>query len=615
MEESILSVIQSLSDECLARSIDATPALIAYTVRSVISSKIEEFQMDVSKPLDSQKVQMLKNETMKLIHDSESIPMQTIRMQVDMDLGLAQLERSTKQKEEREKDHRESIEKELITTRARSSTAIEALYRKIVSYSIISSGWGSPNDPQCVRQASAAMEQVFPVTELSRFLGSSDDDKKNRLSDLSKNVLGVRVFQTFGGDLADPSTNLRLEVPKKISQLRERITTSIEGVNSLLIEYNNVLKDQAPINSEEEEKESEHRRRLTDELANRQQFLFFLELLMTRLKDTSQLMEKAVTEFDSLIENLRGLMEVSESVPTQKAMPFFSALSEVWTRLKACEESVKGLETLLSRLRKHRDTFTYSIGEATDSVKSSPTRPVDSKPEIPRENIPKESEILTDDSHPVIIQRETDGEFAFNGFCPVTLVERDGLLLPGDVVLGSIKWEKRYYAFVDQEKRSKFLENPEKWHMEALEVARRKPELVPLLGLQNEFPHLQAPKIPIRASQPKPKESKYRDSEIQTEVHPVESYIDRTYHWNQWELMKRKKILKSLENKRTKSGQTDASHFRRESQAQTYAKKEKGEQTMTETGTSMPRNVRYIAGLRGDSMAKAKVVTMTLDLH
>ena len=612
MEESILTLIQALSDECLAKNIDATPALVAYTVRSIISSKIEEFQLEVTKPLEPQKISILRDETMGLIHDSESIPMQTIRMQVDMDLGLAQLERSTKQKEEREKEHKESIEKELITTRARSSTAMEALYRKIVSYTIISSAWGSPNDPQCVRQATAALEQVFPLSDLSRFLGSSDEEKRIKLQELSKNVLGVRVFQTFGGDLADPSTNLRLEVPKKINQLKERISTSIEGVNSLIIEYNNILKE-SPQNLNEEE--NNKRKKLIDELANRQQFLFFYELLLTRLKDISQLSEKSTTEFDSIIENLRGLMEISDSIPTQKALPFFSALSEIWIRFKSNEDSIKGLESLLSRLRKHRDTFTYSIGETTDSVKPSPTRSIDIKPELPKEVIPKESEILTDDSHPVLVQRDTDGEFAFNGFCPVTLVERDGLLLPGDVVLGSIKWEKRYYAFVDQEKRSKFLENPEKWHNLALEIAKKKPELVPLLGLQSEFPLLQAPKIPIRASIPKPKESKLRDSEIQTEVHPVESYIDRTYHWNQWELMKRKKILKNLENKRTKSGQTDISHFRRQSQAQTYPKKDKGEQTLIETGTSMPKKVRYIAGLRGDSITKPKVVTMTLNLH
>lgn len=603
MEDSIIQVVQAISDECLSKNIEATEALIAYTVRSIISIHIEEFQVDVKKPLEDSKVNFLREESMKLLGDPESIPMLTIRMQVDMDLGLAQAERNTKQKADREKEHRDAIEQELVTTRARSKTALEALYRKIVSYTIITSHWGTPNDPQCVRQATSALEQIYPSTDLPKFLALSDDEKKTKLQELSDNVLGVRIFQTFGGDLADPATNLRVEVPKKLNQTKDRITTSIEGVNSLIIEYNNALKDP----------ENPNAQRLTDELANRQQFNFFYELLLTRLKDTSINTEKSTIEFDSLIENLRGLMEISDSVPTQKAMPFFSALAQVWHKLRGCEDEVQSIEQLLARLRKHRDTFQYSIGTTTATIPVIPTTPTKTPPNE-QEVIPKESEVSGDDSHPVVVQHDADGEFAFNGFCPVTLVERDGLLLPGDVVLGSVKWERRYYAFVDQDKRNKFQSNPQHWHDEALKVAQRKPELIPLLGLQNEFPLLEAPKIPVRASQPKLKDSKLRNSEVQTEVHPVESYIDRTYHWNQWELNKRKKILKGLQNKRTKGAQTDVSHYRRESEAQTVQHRDKSEQTMVETGTSMPREVRYISGLRGDSATKAKVVTLKLDI-
>lgn len=608
MEESIVGIVQQISDECIARNIEATPALIAYTVRSIISAKIEDFQVEVSQPLPDDKIAMLHDEVLKMISDSESLPMLTIRMQVDMDLGLAQAERNSRQKIEREKEHRDAIEQELITTRARSSTALESLYRKIVSYSIIFSKWGTPNDPQCVRQATSALEQVFPANELPKFLASIDDEKKVKLQEISNNVLGVRVFQTFGGDLADPATNLRQEVPKKLTQLKDRITTSIEGINSLLIEYTNALKAESPAQSDDE---VQKKARLAYELTNRQQFCFFYELLLTRLNDIAAQVDKATNEFDSLIENLRGLMDVSDSVPTAKAIPFFGALAEVWLKFKMCEDDVNTLEHLVTRLRKHRDTFNYSIGETTGDIPKV-TKSADSDAE--KEVIPKESDVLADDNHPVLVQHDADCDFAFNGFCPVTLVERDGLLLPGDVVLGSIKWERRYYAFVDQEKRSKFQSEPQKWHDAAIDIARRKPELVPLLGLQNEFPLLQAPMIPIRASQPRPKDSGLRDSEIQTEVHPIKSYIDKNYHWNQWELIRRKKILKGLENKRTKGAQTNTSHFRRENDAQTYAMRDKSEQTMVETGTSMPRQVRYVAGLRGDAATKPKVVTLELNV-
>jgi hypothetical protein len=615
MEESIVKIVQVLTDECTARNIDAAPALIAYTVRSVISSHIEEFQVDVAQPLDKEKTALLHDQALALLQDPTSLPMLTIRMQVDMDLGLAQSERSEKQREERELEHRNAIEQELITTRARSSAALESLYRKIVSYTIISSKWGSPNDPQCVRQATAALEQVFPPADLPRFISGSDEDKRKHLQESSKLVLGVRVFQTFGGDMADPSTNLRLEIPKKLEALKSRIATSIEGINATILSYNDLLKKEP---TDDDQDDLGLRRRLTDELANRQQFLFFYELLLNRLTDLSKSVNESCNEFDTLQESLRTLMELSDSVPTAKATPIFAALSTVWMKLKNSEDAIRTFELLLARLRKHRDTFNNSMNDRAESPTQAPAKPESTTEvvvDLPTEQIPRESEVMADDAHPVLVRREADGEFAFNGFCPISLVRRDGLLLPGDVVLGAVKWERKYYAFVDRASRELFQSDPAKWHNEAIAVARKRPELVSLLGLQNEFPNLQAPRIPVKAKIPEPPNSKYRDACVETVVHPIESYIDRTYHWNQWELMKRKKILKGLENKRTRSTQAVISHYKRESGAQTVEWREKNEQTMVESGVEMPRTIRYLAGLRGDSKTAAKVVTLTLLLN
>jgi hypothetical protein len=157
--------------------------------------------VDVSKPLPEDKMSLLHTQSLELLEDQSSLLMLTIRMQVDMDLGLAQAERSQKQKDERDLDHRSAIEHELVSTPARLPAALESLYRKIVSYTITASNWGSPNDSQCVRQATAALEQVFPKSELPKFIGGSNDAKLRHLQEHSKLVLGVRVFQTFGGTL------------------------------------------------------------------------------------------------------------------------------------------------------------------------------------------------------------------------------------------------------------------------------------------------------------------------------------------------------------------------------------------------------------------------------
>jgi hypothetical protein len=332
------------------------------------------------------------------------------------------------------------------------------------------------------------------------------------------------------------------------------------------------------------------------------------------LGETEKVVEKSCTEFDSLIDNMRNLMEVSDSVPTAKATPIFVALSSVWQRFQACEDEVRNIELLLARLRKHRDTFTPSINVRLESPRREESPEVQLEGITPEDKIPKEEDIFADDGHPIVVKRDRDSDFAFNGFCPVTLVRRDGLLLPGDVVVGSVKWERKYYAFVDQEARELFQESPAKWHNDAINVARQRPELVSLLGLQSEFPTLQAPRIPVKAKRPELPNLKYRDVGTGTLLHPIELYIDRTYHWNEWEVMKRKKILKGLESKRTRSAQTDISHYKADFSSQTFHRGEKNEQTKVDSGAAMPRTVRFLAGLRGDSQTSAKMVTLTLIL-
>jgi hypothetical protein len=114
-------------------------ALIAYTVRTIISTHIEEFQVDVSKPVSDELVVRL--------HDW------SIRMQANMDLGLVQSERSPKQRKDCENEHRSAIEEELVTLIGRSRISLSY----VVSYTIICPEW-IPKDPQYVRQRTAAFE-------------------------------------------------------------------------------------------------------------------------------------------------------------------------------------------------------------------------------------------------------------------------------------------------------------------------------------------------------------------------------------------------------------------------------------------------------------------------
>lgn len=56
------------------------------------------------------------------------------------------------------------------------------------------------------------------------------------------------------------------------------------------------------------------------------------------------------------------------------------------------------------------------------------------------------------------------------------------------------------------------------------------------------------------------------------------------------------------------------SHFRRENETQVYLPKEKGTMTRVDKGQSMPKKLRYMAGLRGGPKAKMSVLSLELDV-
>ncbi|KAF0971625.1 hypothetical protein FDP41_009848 [Naegleria fowleri] len=113
---------------------------------------------------------------------------------------------------------------------------------------------------------------------------------------------------------------------------------------------------------------------------------------------------------------------------------------------------------------------------------------------------------------------------------------------------------------------------------------------------------------------PRPKSNKFaKEVEIQTETHPIESYIDPKYEFSQWKLRKNVVQAADLRNKKDSKAQTIQSHFRRDNDCQVYLKKEKDTQTPKETGTNPTKHTRYIKGLRGNKDAKMTVVELKFD--
>jgi hypothetical protein len=232
-----------------------------------------------------------------------------------------------------------------------------------------------------------------------------------------------------------------------------------------------------------------------------------------------------------------------------------------------------------------------------------------------------------------IFSLETSPEFMslpleIQGFCAVTLVDRDGLLLPGNPDVGVLKYQGMHFVVSSRETQEQFVRDPAKYANGILEVAARRPELVHLLQLTDHFPGAQLPGeqgsnvhaagMGARASAAGGGRTGSGgrpgmvDAATETPVHFIEKHIDPKYHWNAWELRRRALRIASLKNARTMSTQTQVSHYRREAETQVYLPRTKGTNTVASKGTTTKRTVRYVTGLRGAGLP-SKPTTLTAD--
>lgn len=218
------------------------------------------------------------------------------------------------------------------------------------------------------------------------------------------------------------------------------------------------------------------------------------------------------------------------------------------------------------------------------------------------------------------------------GFCPWTIVNANGLLVPGKPSLGVIRYNNLYYVCEHKIAIKAFMNDPNGYLEKILDISSKCPEYIHLLRLQNYFPTASIARLidhPEFDKQVTNKPTK-KDASTGTPTHFIEHNIDPNYHWNEWELRRRVLKVVNLKNCVTTSQQTDLSHFKRDNETQIYLPRNKETQTKRDKGTNPPIKTTYIAGLRGklsnDSQSiskyvvkddvgknKARVVTLTLD--
>lgn len=182
---------------------------------------------------------------------------------------------------------------------------------------------------------------------------------------------------------------------------------------------------------------------------------------------------------------------------------------------------------------------------------------------------------------PVRLVKETTPNFMslpleHQGYCPWTLVIRQGLLLPGNPNLGIIRYKGHHYSFVSYKAMRDFCDDPEKFVEGVIDRACKQPALIHLLCLQAYIPNSDISDLfsiqDIYDTSKLTSTSNKSDAQVQTPSYYINTDpADPNYEWNEWAMRRKALQMADLCNKRTHSTQTVDSHFRRQNETQTYA--------------------------------------------
>jgi hypothetical protein len=336
------------------------------------------------------------------------------------------------------------------------------------------------------------------------------------------------------------------------------------------------------------------------------------------------------------MDELQGMVGGRAAVPKEHVYPKFDAVAAAWFALDEELRVVESRVAVLEELHAFRESYAATLGPHSAVSRQArlegppiqdEAAPSPDKPETPAADEPEDFDDLPqgDEGGPVRLSVETTPEFMqlpleYQGFCGWTCANKGGLLLPGKPGLGVVRYRGAHYVFASAEALRDFFKDPEGARQGVVEAATKRPELVHLLRLQDQYPGTSIAKI-LAAAASKRAASRggvegqrtaqggaaaallappvMKDAACETPLHFVEKNMDPSYEFNEWALRRRALRLAALKKSATTSCQTDASSYRRDNASQVFLPKISSTQTRKESGTQPPLRIQYLQGIRG----------------
>ncbi|XP_036869766.2 cilia- and flagella-associated protein 206 isoform X3 [Manis javanica] len=427
-ESVIKNIIREIGQECAAQGEIVSETLVAFMVKAVVLDPSNGFNVD--KTLIKSDVQKLVKRCVTRLLDSKNPSLDTIKMQVYFDMNYTSREEFLEEHHRVLESRLGSVSREITDNRACAREELESLYRKIVSYVLLRTGLGSPTDVRIVREATAALQSVFPQAELGTFLTLSKKDKERQLKELSMIVTGIRLFNRDCGKGGEGIDDLPAILQEAIPATTQRIDSQIQIAQDQAYRYTAILEKitKNPLMSTEFQPYM-----LKEALYNVRQYEIFLQIILSDIITCAQEVEMMIKQLGAQLEQLKMTVKSKAAIPTSQVFPIFIVLSNLWTSFQ--DETV--LISVLSNLTAHLEPFLGSHELLfPEKIMQNLLDGVTVKTDVCRIKEHMEDRVHPEDFRKVEwLFPETTANFEklliqYRGFCAYTFATTDGLLLP-----------------------------------------------------------------------------------------------------------------------------------------------------------------------------------------
>ncbi|KFP82204.1 PREDICTED: UPF0704 protein C6orf165 homolog [Apaloderma vittatum] len=608
-ESIIKKIVREIGQECAARGETISETLVAFMVKAVVLDPRNNFTLD--QILSEKDVQNLIQLCVTRLLDRANPSLSTIKMQVHFDMNYANRAELLSEQHRVLEGRLAPVVKEIIDSHPRVLKEMENVYQKIISYVLLSSGLGSPTDIEVVREVTAALQSVFPQTEMLTFVSLSKKNKEQQLKNLAMLVTGIRLYNREcgkgGGSIDDLPAILNETIPSATWAIDESLNTCHTRAQqyTALLESMQEDKDRYTQLSSFEIKAA---------LFNVRQHEAFLCILLSDAITSAQEVEKMNVQFVATMEQLKNTVQDEVSIDTKDVFPLFVALSNLWTSFQDEILLLSFLRNMTKDLQQFSEIQSQLFPEEVlTSLLEGVT--VKSDEERIRETMETRVNVCDFKDQEWLFPETTDNFdrllIQYHGFCAHAIGVK-GLTLPGNPAIGILKHEERYYVFSSREAAYIFAEDPAKFIQLNVEKAQEHPELIQLLELCCQFEHLIPYAQARNADDCLMKSTAKCDSSTQTDTHILPPTIVTSYEWNEWELRRKAIKLANLRRKVTHAMQTDLSHRRRENCTQVYLPKDGSTQTKRDNSSNVPRPQVFLQGLRGGTSPTTHLVKVDL---